>query len=338
LVESNVNIHSIAWSPDSEGIHYIQGDDPALIRERRLDGGNRRPIRVGGPIRHLTASPDGRHMAYVQALSEGNIWRYQPSSASFHKVLNLTSNEEDPMYSRSGKWIAFTSDRSAGGSIFVMNAGGGDIRQLTFLKGYTASASWSPGEQWIAFDAAPEGHSAVYVASSGGGAPRKLARGYMPLFSATGNWVYFTSKATGRNEIWRVALEGGDPVQVTSNGGLEARESPDGKWLYYSKPALKGIFRRARQGGAETLLPSLQPFERYWDVAADGIYYAADGKLLLYDVAAGRSRELAKLGRPPVRGPRGISVGHDRSVLYVQFDSFRREIRLADISGNDAPR
>lgn len=338
LVESKVNIHNIAWNPDSQGIYYVQEDEERLIRQRRLDGGEPRPINVGGPIRHLAVSRNGRHMAYVQALSEGNIWRYNPTARAFHKVLNLTSNEEDPMYSPSGKWIAFTSDRSARGSIFVMNAGGGDMRQLTFLKGYTASASWSPDEQWIAFDGAPEGHSAVYVASFAGGAPRKLARGYMPLFSATGNWVYFTSKATGRNEVWRVALEGGDPVQVTTNGGLEARESPDGKWLYYSKPTVKGIFRRAMQGGAEILLPSLQPFERYWDVAADGIYYAADGKLLRYDIASGQSQELAKFGRPPVRGPRGISVGNDGSVLYIQFDSFRREIRLADISGNDAPR
>ena len=59
----------------------------------------------------------------------------------------------------------------------------------------------------------------------------------IPSYSRDGKWLYFASSRTGRNEIWKMAAEGGAAVQVTKNGGLVAFESTDGKWLYYSKSA-----------------------------------------------------------------------------------------------------
>ncbi|MBS1828017.1 MAG: serine/threonine-protein kinase [Acidobacteria bacterium] len=331
LVESQANIHSIAWAPDSGGVYFVKADKPRLIQQRRLDGSEGQGIQVEGMIRHVTSSRTGRQVAYMRAVSESNIYRLAAGGREFVKVLSTTANEEDPRYSPDGKQIAYTSDRDGNGAVFVMRADGSGSRQMTSFHSYSASASWSPDGQWIACDSAPAGHTEVFLVRASDGVLRTLSRGYMPLFSATRPWVYFTRKTNGRNELWRAGVDGGEAVQLTANGGLEGRESPDGKWLYYSKPAQAGIFRRAVEGGAEQLLAGLKPFERYWDVGAQGIYYIGENRLWLYDVATEQSRELAQLSRPAVRGPRGLSVGPDGAVLLVQFDAFRREIVLGEL-------
>jgi len=53
-------------------------------------------------------------------------------------------------------------------------------------------------------------------------------------------WIYFGSKRTGRWETWKVRADGGEVVQVTRNGGQMAFESPDGRFIYYTKDVFSG--------------------------------------------------------------------------------------------------
>ena len=47
---------------------------------------------------------------------------------------------------------------------------------------------------------------------------------------------------------------GGTPTQVTDNGGFNALEGPQRKFLYYTKHDALGIWRMPIQGGKEKLL------------------------------------------------------------------------------------
>ena len=68
-----------------------------------------------------------------------------------------------------------------------------------------------------------------------------------PSWSRDGKWVYFTSKRTGRYEVWKVSAEGGKAVPVTRNGGGAAFESPDGKSIYYTeRRTIQQVFGRCR--------------------------------------------------------------------------------------------
>ena len=46
-------------------------------------------------------------------------------------------------------------------------------------------------------------------------------------------WIYYGSNASGRSEIWKIPAAGGTPVRLTTDGGFEPRESPDGRTIYY---------------------------------------------------------------------------------------------------------
>ena len=67
-------------------------------------------------------------------------------------------------------------------------------------------------------------------------------------------------------------------VQVTTEGGFAAFESPDGKYLYYAKGRGEaGVWRKRLPTGAEeVVLEDVKPgFWGYWAVVEGGIYFAS---------------------------------------------------------------
>jgi hypothetical protein len=76
--------------------------------------------------------------------------------------------------------------------------------------------------------------------------------------------------------LWKIQLNGGPPVQITRNGGAVASESADGRFLYYAKTDVPGIWRTPLQGGEETRILD-QPYRAFawwnWALAPNGIYF-----------------------------------------------------------------
>ncbi|NIO04113.1 MAG: hypothetical protein GTN74_05710 [Proteobacteria bacterium] len=55
-----------------------------------------------------------------------------------------TGNNQDPVWSPDGRYIAFSSTREGNPHIFVINANGTNQRRLTRSKGGETQPSWSP--------------------------------------------------------------------------------------------------------------------------------------------------------------------------------------------------
>ena len=125
--------------------------------------------------------------------------------------------------------------------------------------------------QSIAFDLRTDDRRAdIYVIPARGGEPVRVttdaADDYVPSWSRDGLWIYFGSTRSGRNEIWKVAPGGGEPVQVTQHGGLYAKESVDGRDLYYASTATfpATICRVPVAGGEEvTVVRNLAYYANY---------------------------------------------------------------------------
>ena len=70
-----------------------------------------------------------------------------------------------------------------------------------------------------------------------------------PNWSRDGKWIYFYSdRGGGPFQLWKIQLNGGLPVQVTKNGGVFGAESEDGRFLYYSKLGVPGIWKMPLHG------------------------------------------------------------------------------------------
>ena len=81
------------------------------------------------------------------------------------------------------------------------------------------------------------------------------------------------SDRSGRPEIWKKPLAGGNAVQVTSRGAADLFESLDAKLLYFHKgQQSRGIWSMPVGGGPET---QVTPRRRdgNWAVATSGLYF-----------------------------------------------------------------
>ncbi|HLJ49525.1 MAG TPA: S9 family peptidase [Bryobacteraceae bacterium] len=106
----------------------------------------------------------------------------------------------------------------------------------------------SPDGKWVAWiQTKPvaetdrsEQVSQVWVGDAGGSHRFELTRGpkgaSSPEWSPDGKYVYFASGRSGKNNVFRVLVEGGEAEQITDvKGGVgEFHVSPDGKWVAFT--------------------------------------------------------------------------------------------------------
>jgi DNA-binding winged helix-turn-helix (wHTH) protein len=214
--------------------------------------------------------------ARIPGIWQTRLTRSEDGAEARQLIVAVQGRTEGPQPSPDGKQLAFMSDRSGALEIWMSNADGAHVKQLTHL-GSCGSPQWSPDGRWIAFDSYGPSGSRVYVVSATGEpvtAPIEAnMESFVPRWSRDGKWIYFA----GDSEVWKVALAGGPSIQMTHSGGFAAYESYDGKTLYYAKTRdeYPEVWEMPVSGGAEKLLsPLLRPSTwANWSATESGILY-----------------------------------------------------------------
>ena len=221
-------------------------------------------------------------LAYVSAVLDTNIWVRDVSDArtGTHQLIASTRLDEAPQFSPDGRRIAFASNRSGISQIWIAKSdGSGPVQLTSFSSGYTNAPRWSPDGTRLVFSSIQGDNRDLYTISPDGGPVRRLTSAPSeegrPSWSRNGRWVYCYSNRSGTQEVWKVSAEGDKMLQVTTGGGHESFESPDGKMLFYEDNGGKGLqvipteSSETQQG--TVVLPSVRP--GYWAVAEKGIYF-----------------------------------------------------------------
>ena len=103
-------------------------------------------------IRDMAWSPDGHRIAF-SSLDQRQIYVINVDGTNLRELTPETdiphSHNRSPAWSPDGQQIAFSSSRNETGGIFLMDADGGNVRELT--NGGEGSPSWSPDGSQIAF-------------------------------------------------------------------------------------------------------------------------------------------------------------------------------------------
>jgi hypothetical protein len=201
---------------------------------------------------------------------------------------------------------------------------------------YVADTLWSPDGKLIYFSYRSQGKWVSYVIDSDGGTARRtnLGEGRIVAFSHDGKWMYFLSKRSGADQIWKVAAAGGTPVQLTTAGGYQAAvESDDGHYLYFMRSGATGkteLWKKTLDGGEETrVLDSV--LNDNFAVVEHGIYFIPDSKpfsIRYLGFESGYPTTIASLPRPPGYG---FSVSPDRrSLLFADRRASTSDLMLVE--------
>lgn len=328
----------LAWTPDGTAILFSSARSglPAIWKLSIGTGHLERLPFGDSAAGGVALDATGRRIAYAQGRPYPNMrmkaFRLDGGDAEPIAIAESSRSEHSPSFSPDGRRLVFSSDRAADEfDIWTANADGTEPVRLTSIEhGMDGSPRWSPEGEQIAFDRSND----IFVVHSAGGSPRRLtteaSNDFGPHWSRDGRFVYFGSDRSGRDEVWKVAAEGGEAIRVTKEGGYGGAESGDG-FLYYSKGNGKGgVWRMPVQGGREEPVILDQPrgaHERYWELFDDGIYYLNEAiptrpVVEFLDLATRKVRQVLALPAVPVQDwSPSLAVSPDRRTLITTFTS-----------------
>jgi Tol biopolymer transport system component len=335
-------IGNLEWT--SGGRELLFGAEPSyLVYRLPLDGGAPETV---GALGMLDGFPSvrGNRMVFQQVhLPSMDVWRVpgrkaSPSARRPEKLIASSSFDTNMAYSPDGRRLAFQSDRTGQSNIWICDADGTNLVQLTDRE-MAGTPRWSPDSRRIVFDSPEVGDWNLYVIDADGGPARQLTRDpagdNAATWSRDGHWIYFASDRTGETQVWKIPSTGGPAIQVTQGGGFYALESLDAVFLYYAKESPSGgwgIWRLPAEGGEETeVLPGPISLWAHWDLARNGIYFAT-GKahtIQYFDFGTGRVTELIQ--RPASTRQMWLAVSPDEDwILYSEMQIPTSELVLAE--------
>ena len=152
-------------------------------------------------------SPDRKEIVFV---SGGDIWSVPAEGGIARLLVSHPATESKPLFSPDGKYLAFGSNRTGNGDIYILELVSGVLRRLTFDDVNEQLDSWS----------------------------------------RDGKWIYFTSSSrdiSGMNDIYRVPVTGGTPMQVSSDrytNEFEASPLADGSFIFAARGNSNGQWWR----------------------------------------------------------------------------------------------
>ncbi|HTK28886.1 MAG TPA: winged helix-turn-helix domain-containing protein [Vicinamibacterales bacterium] len=242
-----------------------------------------------------------------------------------------------PQVAPDGSRIAFQSTRSGHYDIWVAARDGSNARQLTRSESYKSPPRWSPDGTRLVFSTRVAETAQLVVVNVDSGAAQSLAVGadaiVSPSWSHDGSRVYFGALRRGAWELSAVEMPDGPPRTIVANG-YAAAESPDGRWLYYTRIDRRGLWRRRTGDDGEARLVSAAVQAEDWlnvAVTSDGVFYVAhpdagEPRLTLIDPAGGET----PLTRLPAFAWNGIALSADgRRVIYAHAD--RRDANIEEL-------
>ncbi len=125
--------------------------------------------------------------------------------------------------------------------------------------------------------------------------------------------------------------EGGEAIQLTRDGGYAPLESPDGKFLYYTKHIVNTSLWRAPLGGGQAtkVLEGLSVCLNL-AIVDKGIYFVPEdsSSIQFLDLQTNQIRRIGTLERSRANG---LALSPDgRWILYAQVDQAGAELRLVE--------
>ena len=134
----------------------------------------------------------------------GHLVTVDLASRASRRLTDSGAIDVSPCYSPDGSQIVFNSDRGGDQQLYMMSAGGGGVRRISFGSGRYATPVWSPRGDLIAFTrfGGEAGNFSIGVMHPDGSGERILSEGFSvegPTFAPNGRVLMFWRQTAGRD-------------------------------------------------------------------------------------------------------------------------------------------
>lgn len=279
----------VAYAPlwDGHGQLLLAAGAPFGMRLYRatLPAGSAVPVAsamIGGS---LALHRDTGRLLYTTLQNIQNLYRMPLEGAgkAGHAPERLTSTSGAdffPRFSPDGTAVAFASFRFAQFGVWTIQTENPLVSEIAdWDQSLVATTDWSSdGKSVLAFGTGPQGLYQLYRIAVD---TRKITRltedavhDVYPTFSRDGKSIYFASTAKqGPLQLFKMPASGGAATLVAARSAVRARESADGRWLYFADFSQSGLYRMPLAGGEITRVIDQLTDPAGYDLAGQGVYY-----------------------------------------------------------------
>lgn len=157
-----------------------------------------------------------------------------------------------PSINNNGTLISFSYQ----GDIWTVPVNGGKATRLTVHEAYESNPVFSPDGKEIAFSGARYGNNDIFIIPTEGGLPRRLTYhsngDNISSWTNSGTILFSTSREFQQIErpleVYTIASSGGTESRLLDAVGFDPIQSPDGRFIAFTRGDLNPIFREDYRG------------------------------------------------------------------------------------------
>jgi TolB protein len=179
-----------------------------------------------GIVNSPEISPDGGRvvfMHWIAAADKYELWIMNRDGGNPRRLFDGVG--WDPSWSPDGNQVLFASSMNGSNQLFVVNADGTGVRQVSDLPALRGRSDWSPQNRILTYSGGPWGRE-LFALNLDGSDQRQISpvggNSQGPSFSPDGQWVAFTAYFDKFNdihgcEIYSMRVDGTELRRLTNN-------------------------------------------------------------------------------------------------------------------------
>jgi Tol biopolymer transport system component len=234
-------ISALAWLSDGGGLLMLATPQQQNVRQvwhlSYPEGAAHRLTNDLNDYDGMSLTADSNTLAVVKSETQANVWIAPTGDASRARPVTSGSgkNDGEVAFAPDGTKIIYKSNASGDADIWIVNADGGSLKQLTANARVNGYPSVSPDGRHIVFMSDRNSIPHIWRMNIDGSDQQQLTQGsgeQSPQFSPDGRWVVYRN-AYGKATVWKVPADGGEPVQLSYKYSTYPTVSPDSKLVAY---------------------------------------------------------------------------------------------------------